>query len=80
MTTISTPPFSAYRAKIGDKITVPANGTASPERLTLTVSHIAPPMSGGRRESEGPQITAHTRPGGYSITIDATTKGVEVAK
>lgn len=72
--------FNAYRAKVGDRITVPADTHSNAERLTLTVSHIAPPMSGGRRESEGPQIIAHVRPGGYSIAIDATTKDVEVAE
>ena len=51
---------------LGDWINVRVNGRAV---LGMQVVCIYPPMSGGRRISAGPRVTAQTS-GGYSVTFD----------
>lgn len=58
---------NVWRLKVGDKV------REKGKDYELTVSSIAPPMSGGRAERHGPSITAHIRPGGYSTSFDAET-------
>ncbi|MEN3225159.1 MULTISPECIES: hypothetical protein [Mycolicibacterium] len=58
---------NVWNLKVGDKVR--EKGKA----YDLTVSFISPPMSGGRAEHHGPRITAHIRPGGYSVDFDAQT-------
>jgi hypothetical protein len=55
--------MNIYRLTVGDKITDGAN--------IFTVSRVAPPGTHGTRVSDGPHVTAHIRPGGYSVDIDA---------
>lgn len=62
------------RLKIGDKLVVTRDGRTN----LMEVWHISPPMSGGRRESAGPMIHAHIRPGGWGVTFDYSTHIVQV--
>ena len=57
-----------FRVKIGEKYRN-ANGTV------LIVWNITPAGEMGRRISDGPLIWLHCRPGGYSMTVDATNCG-----
>ena len=60
--------FNTHRAKIGDKIVITRDG----HDIQMTVSNIFPAGSGGTSFAAGPHISAHIRPGGYSVSIDAT--------
>ena len=57
---------NVWKLKVGDQI------HEDGKNYTLTVSAVAPPMSLGRAERHGPSITAHIRPGGYSVSFDAS--------
>lgn len=57
-----------FRVKIGEKYRN-VHGTE------LIVWNITPAGEMGRRISDGPLIWLHCRPGGYSMTVDATTGG-----
>jgi hypothetical protein len=62
--------------KLGDKLVVTRDGRTS----IMTVWHISPPMSGGRRESAGPMIHAQIRPGGWGVTIDYSTFSIQARR
>lgn len=63
--------FNPYTAKVGDKHIVRVKGRGL---IEVTVHRIDPAGSAGTRESEGPHVHAHTRPGGYSVRL--TTENV----
>ena len=63
-----------YKLKVGDKVVVTERG----QTHTMTVHHISPAGSMGRRESAGPSIGAWIRPGGYGLFFDYSTTGVDV--
>lgn len=56
-------------AKIGDQFKL--------NDQLFTVHTVSPAGSGGRSFAAGPSIGAWLRPGGYGVTIDESTKGVE---
>lgn len=56
-------------ARKGDQFTL--------DGKTFTVYLVSPPGSGGRSYAAGPIIGAWLRPGGYGVTIDEGTPGVE---
>lgn len=62
--------LSLEKLKVGDKLTIHVD--AKP--YTMTVWHIEPKGSAGRRESAGPWIMAHIRPGGFGVGFDYTTR------
>lgn len=64
---------SVYTLTVGDEIDVTRDGRTS----RMTVWAIVPAMSAGRAISAGPSVMAHTRPGGYGVTIDDHTRGLD---
>lgn len=56
-------------AKPGDQFTL--------DGRTFTVHNVSAPGVDGRSMAAGPIIGAWLRPGGYGVTIDESTKGVE---
>lgn len=60
--------FNPYTAKVGDTHIVKGTLTGLVE---VSVHRINPAGSAGTRESEGPHVHAHTRPGGYSARLTA---------
>lgn len=57
--------------------TARAGDTFTLEGSTFTVHTVSPAGSGGRSFAAGPIIGAWIRPGGYGVTIDEGTQGVE---
>lgn len=66
--------ITTERVKVGDKLVVTRDGRTN----LMTVHHISPAGSMGRRESAGPSIGAWIRPGGYGLFFDYSTTGVQV--
>ena len=62
-------PINNRTAARGDKFTL--------DGKTFTVHTVSLPGSGGRSFAAGPIIGAWLRPGGYGVTIDESTTGVE---
>lgn len=62
--------LSLEKLKVDDKLIITVDTTA----YEMTVWHIEPKGSAGRRESAGPWIMARIRPGGFGVGFDYTTR------
>ena len=61
--------FNNHRARIGDKVRVTLT---TGETYDMIVSQVNDPVSMGLAEYRGPQVIAHIRPGGYSVSLSSS--------
>lgn len=63
-----------YALKIGDKVEVTRDGQSH----VMEVYMIHAPGTWGTSHAAGPHICAWIRPGGYGVTFDYSTTGIDV--
>lgn len=64
--------YNVYHASIGDVVDVATQRMAADgSAIRMTVWRIEPPMTAGRRESDGPLVYVRCNPGGFGLCFDA---------